>query len=271
MMTSSTGISLSDTDFRQIVEIAAAEAGLAIPEAKRSLVQSRIARRMRSLGLTSCQAYLDSLAGNRDETENLICALTTNVSHFFRENHHFEYVRDRILHAQYLTKLRFWSAGCSNGQEAYSLAIEILKAMPDAARRDIRILATDIDGNVLKKAASGQYSAQEIEGVSKSDRVDFFIEEQPNQFQICAKARELVHFKHLNLNGSNWPMKGPFDAIFCRNVVIYFSDETQSMLWPRFRALLPKGGHLMLGHSERIHPLEGSGFETAGVTTYRKI
>lgn len=271
MMSSSSGISLSDTDFRQIVAIAAAEAGLAIPEAKRSLVQSRIARRMRALGMSNCQDYLDCLSGNRDETENLICALTTNVSHFFREKHHFEYVRDRILHVQGQRKMRFWSAGCSNGQEAYSLAIEVLKAIPDAARRDIRILATDIDSNVLKKAASGRYSASEIEGVGKADQSAFFVEHSENQFQICDQARELVHFKHLNLNGPNWPMKGQFDAIFCRNVVIYFSDETQAMLWPRFHALLSAGGHLMLGHSERLHPLDGSGFETAGVTTYRKI
>lgn len=270
MMSSGAGITLSDTDFRKIVAIAACEAGLAIPEAKRSLVQSRIARRMRALGLSNCQDYLLSLDNNHAETENLICALTTNVSHFFREKHHFDYIRDRILHDNTPTKLRFWSAGCSNGQEAYSLAFELLKAIPDAAHRDIRILASDIDTNVLTKASQGTYSENEIDGVPKRERAEYFERLSDGQFQISKMVRDMVRFRHLNLNGSHWPMKGPFDAILCRNVVIYFSDETQAKLWPRFRALLPAGGHLMLGHSERLHPLDGSGFEAAGVTTYRK-
>lgn len=265
-----TGTTFGDADFRRIVAIAASEAGLAIPEAKRSLVQSRVARRMRALGLQDCGDYLKALDKDSSETQNLIAVLTTNVSNFYREQHHFNFVRDTFLTGAVPPKLRFWSAGCSNGQEPYTLAIEILKAVPDAGKRDILVLATDIDGTVLEKAAKGVYTEAEIEGVLQADRDRFFKRTPTNEFEVCEALRALVRFRMLNLNGPSWPMQGPFDAIFCRNVVIYFSDETQARLWPRFHGLLKPGGILMLGHSERLHPVEGSGFETAGVTTYRK-
>ena len=264
------GMTLSDTDFRKILQIAASEAGLAIPEAKRSLVQSRIARRMRHLGIAECQDYLSTLDSDASETQHLISALTTNVSHFFREKHHFDAVRDRILATSRPGRLRFWSAGCSNGQEPYSLAIEILKAIPNASEQDILVLATDIDHVVLEKASTGRYSATEAEGVPEPDRANFFTKETDGTLRVKDEVKQLVRFRHLNLNATSWPMKGPFDAILCRNVVIYFNDQTQSQLWPRFHALLRPGGLLMLGHSERIHPLANSGFETDGVTTYRK-
>ncbi|MEM9426312.1 MAG: protein-glutamate O-methyltransferase CheR [Pseudomonadota bacterium] len=264
-------ITLSDRDFRQIAELAATEAGLAIPESKKSLVQSRVARRMRLLGFRECGEYLTAITGNETETQQLIAALTTNVSHFFREKHHFDYVRDVIQNAAPTDKLRFWSAGCSNGQEPYSLAMEVLKALPNAAEQDILILASDIDRNVLDKATRGVYSASEVEGVPPRDRAAFLQEQPDGTYQVIESLRKIVRFRQLNLNGKTWPMKGPFDAIFCRNVVIYFNDETQANLWPRFHALLRPGGLLILGHSERLQPIEDSGFETAGVTTYRKL
>ena len=271
MMLAPNSLSFSDREFRQIVEIAASEAGLAIPDAKKSLVQSRVARRMRSLGIADCSDYLAALNGNEEETRHLIFALTTNVSHFFRELHHFEFLRDSILTASPPQGLRFWSAGCSNGQEPYSLAIEILKAIPDAAKRDILILASDIDQTVLQKASEGRYSASEIEGVPEPDRSAFFEPLDDGSFQAIDALKNLIRFRALNLNAAQWPIKRPFDAILCRNVVIYFNDETQARLWPRFHALLKPGAALLLGHSERIHPVIGSGFEAAGVTTYRKI
>jgi chemotaxis protein methyltransferase CheR len=263
------GIALSDSNFKTIAEFAAAEAGLAIPEAKKSLVQSRVARRMRALGLTTCNDYISMLGGNADETQQLISALTTNVSHFFREGHHF-----RILREQFLTpapnKLRFWSAGCSGGQEPYSLAMEIFKSIPGAAESDILILASDIDQHVLEKAKAGRFTASEVEGVPEDDRKKFLHASGEDEFEVADKLRRIIRFRRLNLNAQAWPMKEPFDAILCRNVLIYFDDETQSRLWPRFHALLKPGGILMLGHSERIHPLAGSGFEAADITTYRK-
>lgn len=263
--------SLSDRDFRKILQIADSEAGLAIPEAKRSLVQSRVAQRMRSLGIAEYRDYLSTLDHDASETQHLISALTTNVSHFFRERHHFDVLRDTFLLDAPPERLRFWSAGCSNGQEPYSLAIEILKSIPDAGDRDILVLATDIDHVVLEKAGHGRYSASEAEGVPKPDRARFFTREPDGTLRVRTEVKRLVRFRHLNLNGAAWPMKGPFDAIMCRNVVIYFNDQTQANLWPRFHALLRPGGLLMLGHSERIHALADSGFDADGVTTYRKL
>ncbi|MEO0917485.1 MAG: protein-glutamate O-methyltransferase CheR [Pseudomonadota bacterium] len=260
---------LSDTEFRQIIAIAFKEAGLEIPEAKKSLVQSRVARRMRALGFDDCHGYLAALDGNDEETENLVSALTTNVSHFFREMHHFQTLREAFLTSPSPGKLRFWSAGCSNGQEPYSLAIEILRKVPDAANRDILILASDIDRNVLNKAQKGIYTSSEIENVPLEDRNAFFHSRDDGTYEAKEALKALVRFRQLNLNGPTWPMQGPFDAILCRNVVIYFNDKTQAKLWPRFRALLKPQGYLMLGHSERIQDPAESGFETAGVTTYR--
>ncbi len=271
MTNTEVGITLKDADFRKILQIAAHEAGLAIPEAKRSLVQSRVARRMRDLGIGECGAYLAALEGDSVETQNLISALTTNVSHFFRERHHFDTIRESFLATPPKERLRFWSAGCSKGQEPYSLAIEILKAIPNAAERDILILATDIDRNILSKASEGVYPANEIEGVPPQDRSRFFERQKDGYFRVSDQVKQLVRFRHLNLNGPGWPMKGPFEVILCRNVVIYFDDATQTKLWPRFHALLRRGGLLMLGHSERVHPLDDTGLEAVGVTTYRKL
>ncbi len=261
---------LSDVHFQGIVSIAATDAGLAIPVSKKSLVQSRVTRRMRKIGVNDCDAYLALLDHDGAERQELICVLTTNVSHFYREQHHFESVAEKILKKAGNSSLRFWSAGCSNGQEPYTLAFEILKHIPDAASKDILVLATDIDPQVLRKARSGIYTESEIDGVPSADRSKLFDCLNDGSFCVTPEISRLVRFRQLNLNGP-WPIQGSFDAIFCRNVVIYFSDQTQSELWPRFGNHLKSDGLLLLGHSERIHPLEGSGFESAGVTTYRKL
>jgi chemotaxis protein methyltransferase CheR len=261
---------LSELHFRRIADFAAREAGIAIPETKKSLVQSRIGRRMRALGLTDYDLYLGRLDIEPAERSELVSVLTTNVSHFYRERHHFDTVREQVLSGGAPRRLRLWSAGCSNGQEPYTLAMEILKAIPDAAKRDILILASDIDAAVLARAAAGIYSDAELQGVPPAERARFFQPAETGGFAVRPEVKALVRFRRLNLNG-DWPMRGAFEAIFCRNVVIYFSDETQQTLWPRFRDRLTTGGLLMLGHSERIHPLSGSGFMTAGVTTYRRV
>ncbi len=261
--------SFNDSHFQKIIEIAATDAGIAIPETKKSLVQSRVTKRMREIGIATSGEYLVCLDQSPQERSELISALTTNVSHFYREDHHFEYIRERILNRPDTNKLRFWSAGCSNGQEPYTLAYEILKAIPDASKRDILVLANDIDPYVVKKAKAGIYSDTEIDGVPSADRMSFF-EERSGSYMVRPEIAALVRFRQLNLIGE-WPMRGKFDAIFCRNVVIYFNDETQRKLWPRFGAQLQTGGLLMLGHSERLHPMKESGFENAGVTTYQKF
>ena len=269
---------LSSAAFARVAELARREAGLHIAESKHALVQSRLARRLRALGLDSFETYLD-LVGQRDsggELREMISVLTTNVSHFFREGHHFETLRDEVLAP--LTarsgpdaRIRLWSAGCSSGQEPYSMAMVAHRAMPDIARRDVRILATDIDPRILETARRGEYPESALTGLSEPDRKSYLapLPEQPGTYSVVQDIRALVAFRELNLLG-HWPMQGPFDAIFCRNVVIYFDEATQAKLWPRFEAMLKPGGWLFLGHSERVKRESGCRLEPAGVTVYRK-
>ena len=272
------GPELSDDGFRRISLIALEAAGLAIPDSKKALVQSRISKRMRVLGVTDFAAYIDTVSNpqNSSERRELISVLTTNVSSFFRERHHFDHFARALLPAladrlkARRGPVRLWSAGCSSGQEAYTLAIECLRAVPDAPERDLLILATDIDPAILKRAAAGRYTDAEASAIPQEDRSRFFDADDGGAgYTVKADVQRLVRFRELNLHGA-WPMRGQFDAIFCRNVVIYFDAAHQQRLWPRFHAALTPEGQLFLGHSERIHPLEGSGFSTAGITIYRK-
>jgi chemotaxis protein methyltransferase CheR len=203
----------------------------------------------------------------------LISALTTNVSHFYREKHHFRTLEDGLLPkliagARAGQRVRLWSAGCATGQEPYSMAIAILRRFPDAASHDVRILATDIDERALAAALRGHYTPAQLEGVPPAERRTYFIQAEDGM-EVGPEARALVRFRALNLNAT-WPFRGPFDAIFCRNVVIYFDTETQAALWPRFHHVLGPDGVLFIGHSERLDPASASRFASIGVTTYRK-
>lgn len=269
--------SISLDCFREIARIAADEAGLAIPESKMALVQSRISKRMRAIGVETFSDYLKIVGNrdNRDERRELVSVLTTNVSSFFREKHHFDFFAKTVL-SHLKTRLaaggsvRIWSAGCSSGQEPYSIAMECFRADPDILSKDFLILATDIDAQILERAAKGQYSASEIAGIEDADlRRHFETDSNGATYSARQHLRELVRFRELNLHAA-WPMRRTFDAIFCRNVVIYFDEAHQSRLWPRFHSSLGEGGYLFLGHSERIHPIDGSGFENSGVTIFKK-
>ncbi len=260
--------------FRRVAALAEREAGLAIPEAKRSMVQSRLNRRLRATGIGGFPAYLDFVE-SRDgagERAQMISALTTNVSHFFREEHHFTLLRQDVLpkvSAPHRTRrLRIWSAGCSTGQEPYSIAMTLIDAMTDISGCDIRILASDIDRTVLATARAGRYGERDLAGVPQAMRSRFFKREGEEHI-VRNELRRLISFRELNLM-DQWPMQGPFDAIFCRNVLIYFSEETQNALWPRFARLLSPSGRLYLGHSERMSNPSDLGFHTSGVTAYTK-
>jgi len=267
---------LSDDEFDRIAAIALKEAGLSIPGTKKSLVQSRISKRLRQLTIPSCDQYFAFLSDPPEEKRELISILTTNVSSFYRESHHFDFLRKAVL-PSVLAKLeggervRFWSAGCSSGEEAYTLAIELLKAIPNAANLDILVLASDIDPRILSTARQGTYPAAALDSIAPEDRQRFFAnsDEAPDRYTVSEELQRLIRFRELNLNGP-WPMQNNFDVIFCRNVVIYFDDVRQQALWPRFRDMLSPDGRLFLGHSERIHPLAGSGFATEDVTVYQR-
>jgi chemotaxis protein methyltransferase CheR len=268
--------SLTEAEFARVAAIAHREAGLSLSEGKRAMIASRLGRRLRATGLpdfASYLAHLESDAGHA-ERDHLISALTTNVTSFFREAHHFHTLETTDLprlaeRARAGGRVRMWSAGCSTGQEPYSLAMCLLRAIPDVGRLDVRVLATDIDTTVLATAARGCYPASQLDSLDPALRRQFFRETPDGAFEVAESLRDMIHFRPLNLIGA-WPIRGPFDAIFCRNVVIYFDAETQAVLWPRLHAMLAPGGVLFIGHSERLDPESATRLVSDGVTTYRK-
>ena len=267
----------TEGDFRKIAAMVHGDAGIALHETKATLVYSRLAKRLRALGLSSFQDYCALVSGNDgvDERQRMLAALTTNVTRFFREPHHFDHLRQKVLPpllsaARAGGKVRLWSAACSSGQEPYSAAMTILSLLPEAANHDIKILATDIDPNMVAAARTGIYAEGLLAGMPDEYRRRWTSAAagQPGHVQISSEARALVTFNELNLIG-DWPMKGRFDAIFCRNVAIYFDDATQSRLWSRFAPMLPIGGTLYIGHSERVAGPASAHLEPDGITTYR--
>jgi chemotaxis protein methyltransferase CheR len=267
----------TEGDFRKIAAMVHGDAGIALHETKATLVYSRLAKRLRALGLASFQDYCALVAASDgvDERQRMLAALTTNVTRFYREPHHFDHLRDKVLPpllsaARAGGKIRIWSAACSSGQEPYSAAMIILSAAPDAASLDIKILATDIDPNMVAEARQGIYAPSLLTGIPDEHRRRWTAPSahRPGSVQIAEEARALITFNELNLIG-DWPMKGRFDAIFCRNVAIYFDDDTQARLWSRFAPMLKVGGHLYIGHSERVAGPAASAFEPDGITTYR--
>ena len=264
-------------DFRHIAQTLHAHAGIALSEGKAALVYSRLAKRLRVLGLRSFRDYCALIDGAEgvDERQAMMAALTTNVTRFYREPHHFDHLRDKVMpelaaKARAGGRVRLWSAACSNGQEPYSMAMTVLDVLPEAAELDVRILATDIDPNMVAEGAAGVYSDDLLAPVPAASRKHFTpVAGAPGRFSADATLRRLVAFKELNLIG-DWPMRGRFDVIFCRNVVIYFDDATQERVWGRFTPILNPGGVLYIGHSERVTGPAAQQLQPAGLTTYVK-
>ncbi|MFQ5656370.1 MAG: CheR family methyltransferase [Candidatus Methylomirabilales bacterium] len=273
---------MSEEEFLLFRELVKAKAGIALSEAKRSLVQSRLARRLRHLGLRSYREYYDYLMEQDptgEERVQFINALTTNLTHFFREGHHFEYLREvwlpgiRARAAETgQRRIRIWSAGCSTGEEPYSIAITLLEGLETDAGWDIHILASDIDTEVLAKAAEGVYPSDRIEGMSEDLLRRYFQEEKEAEVDhvtVLPKVRDLVFFRRINLLEDPWPMRTRFDMVFCRNVAIYFDGPTLEQLLKRFETALLDQGLLILGHSESLLGKEAR-FRHLGKTIYQK-
>jgi chemotaxis protein methyltransferase CheR len=270
-------LELSDRDFSRIAQLVHDIAGIVLAQAKRPLVHSRLMRRLRALKLHDFAAYAEyvSVDANSAERLELISAVTTNVTSFFREKHHFEtlaakIVPDLIAKAHAGGRIRIWSAGCSSGEEPYSIAATLLAAWPDAHQYDVRILATDIDHMMIEKTRRGIYPIDAREGIAAdlSSRL-FGDQRSPDGLRISDAAKGLVICNALNLQ-EKWPMRGQFDVIFCRNVVIYFDKATQERLWQRFSEILLPGGYLMIGHAERLTGVALSDFSPDGITTYKR-
>jgi chemotaxis protein methyltransferase CheR len=248
---------LTPEDFRRVRKIAYERAGLAIPEGKEGLVRSRVSKRLRERRMTSFHAYFDfaESEGSGDEMVKLIDLLTTNKTEFFREPAHFDYLTNRIIPTVLAagTPLRIWSAGCSTGEEPYTLSMLLHEAMPK--RYDWRILATDLSTRVVASAKAGVYSAQQLSEVTPQRRSRWFVPTADGGGTVVPELRTPISFANLNLM-SAWPMRGPFDLILCRNVMIYFDKPTVAKLVSRFHALLVPEGHLFIGHSESLSPIE---------------
>ncbi|KRA95505.1 hypothetical protein ASD83_17740 [Devosia sp. Root685] len=265
-------ISLSEREFSRIKSRVYKVAGISLSDAKRTLVVSRLSKIVRALELSSFDDYVDYLekGASASDGQNFVNALTTNLTRFYREDHHFDhlktYVGALMSERPRGQRLRIWSAGCSTGQEPYTIGMDLLAAFPELKRWDFKILATDIDTAVIAKAARGIYPENELSGLS-GERARPFQKLSDGTVQVPQAARELVSFKPLNLI-AEWPMKGPFDAIFCRNVAIYFDKPTQGAVFGRFGKLLAPEAFLYIGHSENLGS-GGEGFRLVGKTIYQ--
>lgn len=263
---------LTDDDFEYLRGIVYRESGIRLNDAKKALLQSRIMRRMRSLQISDYAGYLSYLKEHyADEIVEFINAVTTNKTDFFRESFHFEHLVKTALPALHdADQIRIWSAGCSTGEEPWSIAIAAADA-GYAAR--VRILATDIDTNVLMHGKNGVYTEDQVAPVALESRRRHFLRgsgENAGRYRIKDELRGMVSFARLNLLSEHYPMKKLFHVIFCRNVVIYFDKDTQRVLFSRFADHLAPGGFLYIGHSENISGFDLP-FTPIGRTVYKKL
>jgi chemotaxis protein methyltransferase CheR len=264
----------TDDDYRMIVDLVHKTSGIALGSNKFSMVYARLGRRLRELKLTRFEDYCDLLTNDPGGAEVMAFtnAMTTNLTRFFRENHHFEHLAGSVLPAAQRNnkdhRLRIWSAGCSSGEEPYSIGMTLLEHFPGLPRWDAKILATDLDTNMLSKASKGLYGADALQEVPRPIQERYF-QGHPDGSVVKDSLRKLIAFKPLNLLHP-WPMKGPFDAIFCRNVMIYFDNPTKTELVQRFARLLRPGGILYVGHAETLLDLQ-SLYKLEGRTTYRRL
>ncbi|BBL58404.1 CheR family methyltransferase [Methylomonas koyamae] len=265
----------TQADFDILRKISNQHSGILVPDDKFDMFYSRLAKRLRLLGLASFKEYCQYLTDHpADEFTEFINSVTTNLTSFFRENHHFEYLTETVVPELLKKKaavrqVKIWSAGCSTGEEPYSLAMALKESLP--AGWDLKILATDLDTNVLATAANGVYSADRAAGISEQRLKRWFQKgrgRQANKVRVKPELRAAVTFRQLNLM-RDWPMRGRFDVIFCRNVLIYFDRQTKTKLAERYASLLETGGYLFIGHSESLHQLD-TAFEPIGNTIYRK-
>jgi chemotaxis protein methyltransferase CheR len=268
---------LTDSEFDRLRTLLRELTGIALADSKKELLYGRLARRLRKLRLKSFGEYCAMVeAGDGAELQELTNAMTTNLTSFFRENYHFEQLAAEALPylARYRAatrRVRLWSAGCSTGEEPYSMAMVVREARPLFAGWDVRVLATDIDSKVVETAAAGIYGAERLRGIDAQRLTRWFKphDAAAQQYQVADELRSLLTFRQLNLLHA-WPVKGPFDVVFCRNVTIYFDKETQRQLFERLAKLQEPGAWLFIGHSENLFNVTQS-YKSVGRTVYRRI
>ena len=243
----------TQSDFERIRKLIYQHAGISLSSGKENMAYNRLARRLRINALNSFHEYLDFLErGNHDEWEAFINALTTNLTAFFREQHHFPILEKHVEQRKNQNKIQLWCSASSSGEEPYSMAMAMVQVFKTFAP-PVHILATDLDTDVLAKAQLGIYPLDKIEKIPKEKIKKFFLKGTGNyagSAKVRPELRNMITFRQLNLLDESWPIRGPFDAIFCRNVMIYFDKQTQYKILKKFVPLLTPDGLLFAGHSE---------------------
>jgi chemotaxis protein methyltransferase CheR len=265
----------TEQDFKRVQKIVYDFAGIDLNESKINLVYNRLAKRIRFLTLTSFSQYIDYVeAQGESEFMQLINSITTNLTFFFRENHHFDYLAEQVIPSLLVAnaasrQIRIWSAGCSTGEEPYSIGIILKEKVP--SDWDVQVIATDLDSNVVQTGLNGVYTIDRLKGVSEARQKRWFLKGSGSKngyVKVKPELQEIIKFDQLNLM-DEWPINDSIDVIFCRNVVIYFDKPTQSKLFDRYADRLPIGGHLFVGHSESLYKVCNR-FELLGQTIYKK-
>ncbi len=263
--------SLDPRLFEQFSQLVYAQCGIRLHDGKKALLQARLNKRLRATGIMSYKDYYQHITSDDHSSEmiHFLDSVSTNLTYFFRESQHFDYLEEVALPELLERKrksgnhrLRVWSAGCSTGEEPYGLAMCILSSLDDPRKWDFRILATDISTRVLEIAARGIYPSEKVKKVPPQLRQLYFNKrgnrDSETEYEVTDHLKSTISFRRLNLNDS-YPFKGPFDCIFCRNVMIYFDKKTQEVLVGRLATYLSPGGYLFVGHSESLtglkHPL----------------
>ena len=267
----------TEGDFKFLVKLVLELTGIVLSDSKREMVYSRLTRRIRELRLKDFNSYCDLLRkGDNVELGHFTNAITTNLTSFFREPHHFDYLADVVVPEIKLRnpqkKLRIWSAGCSSGEEPYTLAMVLREVLPESSGWDIKILATDLDTNMVATARAGVYQEQKVNGVDKRRLHRWFVKgkgKHQGKVKVKSELQNIISFQQLNLL-HDWPFATMMDAIFCRNVVIYFSKETQKGLFTRYADKLVDNGTLFIGHSESLNAVTDR-FRLIGKSMYQKI
>jgi len=249
-------LQLTAHQFDKISKLVYQISGIDLHEGKEELVKARLIKRLRHLKIYDFNQYLKYITNDKsgEEIGAMVDILTTNKTNFFRESEHLDFLKNEIIPHWGNRPVRIWSAGCSSGEEPYSIAIVLNECITDVVRRDIKILATDISDRMMEKARQGVYDEENLKDMSPHLKHKYFHKAgtgSGHKYKVIPRLQSMVSFAKLNLMES-WPMRGPFDVIFCRNVMIYFDRPTQEHLVQRFWHLLGEGGYLLVGHSESL-------------------
>jgi chemotaxis protein methyltransferase CheR len=265
---------MSAKNYQAISALAYKYSGIVLADIKQEMVYSRLARRLRELNFRKFDEYMAYLDADWSAEEtNFLNAITTNLTHYFRENHHFEYLADNVipmLRKSHMRdrRIRVWCNAASTGEEPYSIAM-VFKEGFSESNWDIKILATDLDSNVLATAQAGIYHKDRVEAISKERKKRWFSQVDSDHVKVDGSLQDMLTFKQLNLL-HDWPMKGPFDVVFCRNVIIYFDKDTQGKLFVKVHKLMGADSHLFIGHSESLLGAADK-FKPLGRTVYQRL